>query len=85
MKFVDFHLEYDHLCSYDSLEIFDSESKNNSLSGKKCGVQLKDTTINSTGHVVFMVFRTDETDHGDGFTLHWFSLTPGDLECIFCI
>lgn len=78
LKFVDFHLEYDHLCSYDSLEIFDSESKNNSLSGKKCGVQLKDTTINSTGHVVFMVFRTDETDHGDGFTLHWFSLTP---EC----
>lgn len=72
------NLEYDKLCSKDSVIV-----KHASLSRKfisYCGVTLS-TGYLSTGNMVYVVFQSDEFNVGTGFKINFQAVSCKHLNC----
>ncbi|XP_055294887.1 tolloid-like protein 2 [Sitodiplosis mosellana] len=68
LRFTSFDLE-GHGCEYDYVEIFDdivTNGTNAAAFGKFCGAEVP-RAIRSTSRALTMVFKSDETDTGEGF------------------
>ena len=57
-------------CSKDYLEIYDNKESNWTLLGRHCGRSLP-PIYNSTADKMKLIFRTDESTVGDGFSAEW--------------
>ena len=57
-------------CSKDYLEIYDYKESNWTLLGRHCGRNLP-PIYNATSEKMKVIFRTDESTNGDGFSAEW--------------
>ncbi|XP_053662149.1 cubilin homolog [Anopheles marshallii] len=72
-----FNLEKSTNCTKDYVELFDQRRNREWVSlGRVCGKDVP-PNFNSSGTVMKVVFRTDETGEADGFTIKWESNCGG--------
>ncbi|XP_060062598.1 uncharacterized protein LOC132543149 [Ylistrum balloti] len=65
IQILDIDIEYDQLCEFDYLEIYDGYNDRSPSFGKFCG---KETfTIVSSGMYLYFYFHTDDEINGEGF------------------
>ena len=72
-----FNLQTSPNCTKDYVELFDQQRNREWVSlGRVCGKEVP-PSFNSSGTVMKVVFRTDESIEGDGFTIQWNSNCGG--------
>ena len=69
-----FNLENHKVCKYDYLTMTDGDGT--TLMGKTCGTSLPNN-VTSTSNVIKMVFRTDNINPKEGWSLSWRAVLPG--------
>ncbi|GMR48509.1 hypothetical protein PMAYCL1PPCAC_18704 [Pristionchus mayeri] len=80
IRFESFHLEADANCQYDNLRIYDSEEENeDALIGTYCGETIP-PSLTSSGRVLTLVLRTDDTVEERGFVAEYSEATPSSRE-----
>ena len=67
--FQEISLQSHASCGYDSVTLYDGSSDSSPQLGKVCTVAR--ATIISTGHSLFVVFRSDHSVHTGRFSLSW--------------
>ncbi|XP_055632024.1 cubilin homolog [Toxorhynchites rutilus septentrionalis] len=65
-----YNIEKSVNCSKDYVEIFDRKGDEWMSLGRVCGKEIP-STYNSTGSMMRVLFRSDDTVEGDGFTIKW--------------
>lgn len=78
--FAAFQLEAHPECNYDFLQIHDGLTASSHMLGKYCGGRESipnNGVINSTHNALYLWFKSDDSNTGDGFTIHWTSAQPG--------
>lgn len=71
LSFYDrFFLEDSVNCTKDYVEVFDFVNENWKSLGRRCGRDVP-KPFNSTGETLKVVFHSDETTNGDGFSAEW--------------
>ena len=78
---AEFKVEYHAECAYDALAVYDGASASAHMLHKLCGAKSQlpgGGVINTTHNVVYLWFRSDVSNSGDGFLIHWTSATPGE-------
>ncbi|XP_074596985.1 cubilin-like, partial [Brevipalpus obovatus] len=80
MNFTEFNLENSPGCHADYVEIYDGPRQNpHSLLGRFCGDNSSlpnNGSVTSLRNHVLILFHSDATDQGDGFTLNWQAINP---------
>ncbi|XP_054002675.1 cubilin [Hylaeus anthracinus] len=71
-----FDLEHSTTCRYDYVKIFDGETTQAPLLGRFCGSTMP-PTIKSNSNVILVIFKSDWTIDGDGFSLTYDVLCGG--------
>ena len=70
VKLLSINLEKDKKCLYDSISFHDGGDLKSREIGKVCG-DIKPTYIRSTGHLMTVVFSSDNSVTSEGFELSW--------------
>lgn len=86
LSFTSFHLESGNDCSYDSLAVYSeymtaaTESENVPPIGKYCGSSLP-PVLQSSGNVLALVFRSDDSISGNGFSATYNFVDGRNSKC----
>ncbi|KAJ8022333.1 Tolloid-like protein 2 [Holothuria leucospilota] len=70
LSFTSFMLEAEDVCSYDSLSVYDGNSRTDSLLAKLCGINLP-YPVYSTTNEMLVVFSSDESVESGGFEAYF--------------
>ncbi|KAK2147338.1 hypothetical protein LSH36_558g01028 [Paralvinella palmiformis] len=77
LSFTSFKLEQHADCSYDFLQIHDGPSASDHMIGRYCGSTLPNNGhINTTQNQVYLWFKSDASNNGDGFSLVYNAAEP---------
>jgi len=68
LDFLEFNVEEDTICGYDTVQVFDGESLRSGLLNILCGYNIPDPIV-STGNALRVQFKTDGSNTFDGFTI----------------
>lgn len=67
LHFLEFDVESDGSCSYDSVSVYDGSSDDSYLIGRYCGQYVPEYVF-STGQTMLLVFESDNSVTHDGFS-----------------
>jgi len=80
LSFIDFDVENENTCSYDSLTIYDGNSADSPQLGKHCGTSPPSKIVSSKNEM-FIAFKTDTADQKKGFKIKIEKQEAPKIEC----
>jgi len=79
VTFETMDMESDYACRYDYVEIFDGNDEKSQSLGRFCGSEIP-SPLTSSANELYVIFVSDSSTHGSGFSFSWEWKREGDVE-----